>query len=80
MARATPALIAPAWGRNTSPAYPTGTRIYATCELYDVAGVLVGDHEDLDGIVRVYDEAEAEVVSLKGWLWSIDVLGEVVHV
>lgn len=79
MAEASLALTAPVRGRNIppSPAYPSGTRIYATCDLYEVMGELVGHHEDLDDIVRVYDEAEGETVHLKGRLWSIEVLGEV---
>ena len=36
------------------PAYPRGTRVYASCPEYDVTGPLVVDHEDLDGIVSIY--------------------------
>jgi hypothetical protein len=43
-------------------------------DMYDVSGPLVGDHEDLDGIVTVRDELDGKVVKLNSWLWTIEVL------
>jgi hypothetical protein len=56
------------------PLYPAGTRVYASCLEYDVTGPLVVDHEDLDGIVSLYDEADGRIVRINGWLWSIDLV------
>ena len=56
------------------PAYPRGTRVYASCPEYDVTGPLAVDHEDLDGIVSIFDEADGRIVRINGWLWSIDLV------
>jgi hypothetical protein len=78
MSQATPSLGAPSCARNPEPpAYPKGTHVHASCDLYEVSGPLVSDHADLDGIVSLWDEAEGEIVQLHGYLWAIDVAGEV---
>jgi hypothetical protein len=56
------------------PMYKDGTRIEADCGFNAVAGPLVGNHEDLDGIVTLRDEMDGEVIRLNGWLWSIEVV------
>jgi len=56
------------------PMLKDGTRIEADCGFNAVAGRLVGDHEDLDGIVTLRDEMDNEVIRLNGWLWCIEVV------
>jgi hypothetical protein len=56
------------------PLYPAGTRVYASCPEYDVTGPLVVDHEDLDGIVSIFDEADGRIVRVNGWLWTVDLV------
>jgi hypothetical protein len=59
------------------PMYPDGTRIEAECDFYSVAGPLVGNHECFDGLVTLRDEMnDGEIVTLNGWLWSIEVVPE----
>jgi hypothetical protein len=56
------------------PMYRDGTHIRATCDAYDVAGPLIGDHEDLDGIVTVRDELnDGKVTHINAWLWTVEI-------
>jgi hypothetical protein len=57
--------------------YPDGTKVHAYSDAgHCIEGHLVGDHECLDGIVRIYDKAEGDVVDINGWLWSIETQAE----
>jgi hypothetical protein len=52
--------------------YLDGTKVIAETAEFSVEGALVGDHDELDGVVWVRDGDE--VVGLNGWLWRIEVV------
>lgn len=56
-----------------TPAYPAGTRILADCDLHTVEGALLDDVESFDDVFRVRCDDDGKVISINGWLWSVEV-------
>lgn len=52
--------------------YPAGTRIIAECTAHIVEGTLVDPVESFDECFKVRC-TDGEIVTIKGWLWSVDV-------
>jgi len=54
--------------------YKHGTCIAAVCPADEMIGFLVGDHEELDGVVKVLCDDDGLTYYLNGWLWSFCVI------
>ena len=54
--------------------HPAGTRILADCALHTVEGTLLADVESFDDVFRVRCDDDGEILSLNGWLWSVEVV------
>lgn len=54
--------------------YKHGTCVAAVCPEYELVGFLVGDHDELDGIVKLIADDDGKTYHLNGWLWSFCVI------